>query len=52
MFLCGSVVIQVKYSDAVYEFYEKLLVPGKHFISVDTPEEIPQVIQHLEVPVP
>jgi hypothetical protein len=49
LFLCGSVVIQVKYSDDVGEFYEKAFTPGLHYYIVDTPEEIPALIEHLEV---
>jgi hypothetical protein len=48
LFLCGSVVIQVRYDDNNYEFYEKLFTPGKHYYVVDAPEEIPPLIQYLE----
>jgi len=48
LFLCGSVVVQVKYVDAIHEFYEKILEPGKHYIVVNQPEDIPAQIQYLE----
>ena len=40
LFLCGSVVIHVKYADRIAEFYENVLVPGEHYIVVDEPEEV------------
>eukprot|EP00976_Prorocentrum_cordatum_P075379 1181887-Prorocentrum_minimum.AAC.5 len=41
LFLCGSVVIHVKYTDQIAEFYENVLVPNVHYIVVNDPEEVP-----------
>ncbi|KAK3271329.1 hypothetical protein CYMTET_20313 [Cymbomonas tetramitiformis] len=44
----GSVVIHVRYADGNYEFYEKVLRDGEHYITVEKPEDIPAVIEELE----
>lgn len=47
LFLCGSVVLHVKYAGNVREFYEAGLEPGVHFVAVDNVEDLPAAIESL-----
>ena len=47
LFLCGSVVLHVKYAGNVREFYEHGLEPEVHFVSVDNVEDIPAAVEAL-----
>ena len=48
LFLTGSVVIWVKKDSLNYEFFEHQFVPGVHYVSVETVEEVPDMIRRLQ----
>ena len=47
LLLCGSVVIYVRDGMAHKEFYEHGLVPGVHFVTVPTAEDVPAMVESL-----
>jgi protein glucosyltransferase len=48
LFLTGSVVIWVKRDSLNYEFFEHQFVPGVHYVSVETVDEVPDMIRRLQ----
>jgi len=48
LFLTGSVVIWVRKDSLNYEFFEGHFIPGIHYASVDTVEEVPAMIRRLQ----
>jgi hypothetical protein len=47
LLLCGSVVIYVREGMRHKEFYEYGLLPGVHYVTVDSSEEIPEMVRWL-----
>ena len=48
LFLTGSVVIWVRKDSLNYEFFEGHFIPGIHYASVDTVEDVPDMIRRLQ----
>ena len=47
LLLCGSVVLYVREGMRHKEFYELGLLPGVHYVAVDTPEDVPATVKWL-----
>ncbi len=47
LLLCGSVVIYVQDGMTHKEFYEHGLLPGVHFVTVPTAEDVPAMVERL-----
>ncbi|KAK3240978.1 hypothetical protein CYMTET_49220 [Cymbomonas tetramitiformis] len=47
LFLCNSVVINIRKKGSFREFFEPLLTPGQHFIQLDDVRELPRVVAEL-----
>jgi len=48
LFLTGSVVIWVRRDSLNFEFFEGHFVPGVHYASVETVDEVPDMIRRLQ----
>ena len=48
LLLCGSVVIYVQDGMAHKEFYEYGLLPGVHYVSVPTADDVPAMVRWLK----
>ena len=48
LFLTGSVVIWVRRDSLNYEFFEHQFLPNVHYVSVETVEEVPDMIRRLQ----
>jgi len=48
LLLCGSVVIYVQEGMVNKEFYEYGLLPGVHYVTVETAEDVPAMVRYLK----